>query len=116
MAIRDRLEIWFNAEKPITGAYKAQDKVEEREEELTREAEGGGGESLPDGTEGPTDDTENRRMRNRISDNESRSTENRRRIIRIDERTAFIARIVFALFITFLGSVAVGLLFAILGL
>lgn len=116
MTIRDRLEIWFNAEKPITGAYKTQDKGEQNEEELSREGDGGGGGSLPDGKDGPTEDTEHRRMKDRISDNESRSTENRRRIIRIDERTAFIARIVFALFITMLSSIAVGLLFAFLGL
>jgi len=116
MGLRERWEIWFNAEEPITGAYKLSDEGEQKDETLTRGGQHGGGGSLPEDTDGPIDDTEHRRMRDRISENESRSTENRRRVIRIDERTAFIARIVFALFVTFIVSVGVGLLLAFLGL
>jgi len=48
----------------------------------------------------------------RVDNNTKMIYENRNRIVRIDERTAFIARIVFTLLITFVVSVGAGLLIA----
>lgn len=48
----------------------------------------------------------------RVDNNRAMIYENRNRIVRIDERTAFIARIVFTLLVTFVVSVGAGLLIA----
>jgi len=58
------------------------------------------------------DDTDSRRLErleSKADNNTTRAIENRKRIVRIDERTAYIARIVFALFISFVASVGAGL-------
>lgn len=55
-------------------------------------------------------------MEKQVNDNTAMTHENRKRIVRIDERTAFIARIIFALFIGFLVALAGGLTVALLPL
>lgn len=53
-------------------------------------------------------------LEEQVDQNTGMTHENRYRIVRIDERTAFIAKIVFVLFLGFLASVAAGIVVALL--
>lgn len=70
-----------------------------------------GSDNLPQGED--QDDVEKRENASQMAvDNRGLIYENRQRLVRVDERTAFIAKIVFGLFLAFVGAVGAGLLLA----
>lgn len=105
LPLKERVKIWFWPANVTSDEYKSElerDKVET---------------PLKDREGGQMDDSageqSNSKIDNRVSKNTEMTHENRHRIIRIDERTAFIAKIIFALFIAFVVAVGAGMFLAV---
>ena len=97
---RNRVKVWFFqtdlGEDDKEDKFSSYDSYREKGNEMS--------DGRDDGRSG---------MEKQVNDNTAMTHENRKRIVRIDERTAFIARIIFALFIGFLVSLGAGLTIAV---
>lgn len=80
---------------------------EQAEKERERKKRRDGGDLLRgSGSSGNSGDgTSTRRMRDDINSNEQMAKENRRMLVRIDERTAWIARLIVGVFMAIIGGI-----------
>lgn len=127
MNLRERCKLWFfsSAENNILdGDEEYADKGFEPDTENNHASMTGGGEDVIDDHEetlmrggedkGEKKDNPSDFIKEEIRTNRKMIYETRNWIGRIDERTAFIARIVFAMFVSFIVAVAAGVLLSLL--
>ena len=104
--LRARWQIWFHTTNPEV--LVEDDKPDSFKDKIDRESE-----IVTRGGEDQSGKTSRvQKTKELADDNRSLIYENRQRLARVDERTAFIAKLVFGLFIAFLGATGAGLLVA----